>query len=93
MALSSIGSTLEASHIAALAEDGIDAHRRQSTIGEFGGALASALQGMTKSSPTSPSSATISTSSSKPANTLPPFMPTSVADIAVFRNATRTTPK
>ena len=93
MALSSTGSILEASHIAARSEDGIDAHRRQSTTGEFGDVLAPALRGMAKSSPTSPSSATISTSSSKSANTLPPFMPTSVADIAVFRNATRTTPK
>jgi len=92
MALSSIGSVLEASHIATRSEDGVDTHRRTST-GEFGDVLASALHAVTKSSPTSPSSATISTSSTKPANTLPPFMPTSVADIAVFRNAVQTAPK
>lgn len=92
MALSSIGSILDASHIATRSEAGVTAHRRGSKTGEFGDVLTSALHGMTTSSPTSPSSATISTSSSRPASTLVPFMPTSVADIAVFRNLLQVTP-
>ena len=93
MALSSIGSIVEASHIAARSEDAVVAHRRGSKTGDFGDVLTSTLQGMTKSSPTSPSSATISTSSSRPASTLSTFMPTSVADIAIFRNLLQITPK
>ncbi len=93
MALSSIGSIVEASHLAARAEDGIDAHRRSPKTGEFGDVLASALQGMTKNSPTSPSSAIISTSSTRPASTLSTFMPTSVADIAALRHAAQSIPK
>ena len=93
MALSSIGSIVDASHIADRLEDAVAAQRRGSKTGDFGDVLTSALQGMTKRSPTSPSSATISTTSSRPASTRPTFMPTCVADIAVFRNAAQITPK
>ena len=93
MALSSIGSIVDASQTAARSEDDIDTHHRPSTTGELGGVLASAHHRMTTSSPGSASSATIVTGSSNPANTLPTFMPTSMADIAALRNATRTTQK
>jgi hypothetical protein len=95
MSVNSIGSSGDITQVAARLMDTVDANKDgQLSKEEFGMFLNSLLQGLSKTSPTSPSSATIaSTVLTRAASTAPAYAPIPGFDSGKMNDLTHTTPK